>query len=195
VFVSNTAIIDPDVSLGDSVSIWHGTHLRSHVVIGAQTTVGENCYLGVGVSVGSRCKIQNNCQIYEPAEINQGVFIGPNVIFTNDRHPRAINPDFTQKGNVDWKRVGVHIEVGASIGAGSVIVAPVRIGAWAMVAAGSVVVKNVPAFALVVGHPAKQVGWVGRHGVRLLQESEELFVCPASNVRYRLSNSILHEVT
>ncbi len=191
--MSKSANIESEVLLGVDVSIWHGTHVRSHAVIGDHTIVGENCYLGIGVLIGSNCKIQNNCLIYEPAEIGQGVFIGPKVVFTNDRYPRAVNPDLTQKRSVDWKPVGVHIETGASIGAGSVIVAPVRIGAWAMIAAGSVVVKDVPAHALVVGSPAQQIGWVGKHGVRLVEESKDSFICPLSNVRYLLNHLMMSE--
>jgi UDP-2-acetamido-3-amino-2,3-dideoxy-glucuronate N-acetyltransferase len=112
--------------------------------------------------------------VYDPAAIGDGVFIGPGAILTNDRLPRAISPTGELKRADDWDPVGVTVETGASIGAGAVCVAPVRIGAWAMVAAGSVVVRDVPDHALVAGNPARQIGWVGRNGRRMTVDGEVL---------------------
>jgi acetyltransferase-like isoleucine patch superfamily enzyme len=123
--------------------------------------------------------------LYEPAVLGHGVFIGPAVVLTNDEYPRAINSDGTLKSGADWHAVGVHIGDGASIGARSVCVAPVTIGKWALVAAGSVVVKDVPDFALVAGVPAKRIGWVGHEGIPLEKKGENLFVCPKSGRSYR----------
>ena len=110
--------------------------------------------------------------------INEGVFIGPDTIFTNDLHPRAINQDRSRKTEEDWNNEGVKVLYGASIGAGAICVAPVKIGKWSMVAAGSVVTKDVLPFSLVAGVPAKQIGWVGKTGFKLIQKEANLFVCP-----------------
>ena len=120
-----------------------------------------------------------------------GVFIGPAVVLTNDVHPRAVTPDGTLKTGEDWDCVGVTVGAGAAIGARSVCVAPVHIGQWAMVAAGSVVTRDVPDFALVVGSPARQVGWVGRAGVRLVEDAERSWSCPRTGERYHLEDGLL----
>jgi acetyltransferase-like isoleucine patch superfamily enzyme len=129
--------------------------------------IGRGAYLGPGVVVGDRCKIQNHALVYEPAVVADGAFIGPAVVFTNDLNPRAVTPEGRLKSAEDWEPVGVVVEEGASIGARAVCVAPVRIGAWAMVAAGAVVTRDVPAHALVAGVPARQVGWVDEAGNRV----------------------------
>ena len=138
--------------------------------IGRDCIVGRAAYVGPGVRIGDRCKIQNNALVYDPAVIADGVFIGPGAILTNDRLPRAVSPPGELKGADDWDPVGVTIETGASIGAGATCVAPVRVGAWAMVAAGSVVVRDVPDHGLVAGNPARQIGWVGRDGQRMVDD-------------------------
>jgi UDP-2-acetamido-3-amino-2,3-dideoxy-glucuronate N-acetyltransferase len=127
--------------------------------------------------------------VYEPAILEAGVFIGPGVILTNDEYPRAVNPDGSQKSGSDWEAAGVTIRQGASIGAGSLCVAPVEIGAWALVAAGSTVTKNVPAFALVAGVPAKRIRWVGKAGVPLTDEGAGKFICPKTGARYIQSDA------
>ena len=138
--------------------------------------------------MGDACKVQNYALLYEPARLGKGVFIGPAVVLTNDRHPRAINEDGSPKTAADWEPVGVSIGDGASIGARSVCVAPVRIGRWALVAAGSVVTKDVPNYALVAGVPAKRIGWVGEAGLPLIPTADpSLFECPTTGVRYRLT--------
>lgn len=152
--------------------------------------IGKNCYIGVGVQVGDNSKIQNGALVYEPASIGTGVFIGPAVILTNDTFPRSINVDGTVKSASDWLPVGVNVENGASIGAGAVCVAPLNIGEYAMIGAGAVVSKDVGRFALVVGVPAKQVGWVGRAGFPL-QKNGDLFLCPHTGERYLESNGEL----
>lgn len=181
--IDPNASIDPRASLGDGVTVWAGTHVREFAVIGARTTIGQYAYVGPGTNIGSDCKIQNASLLYEPAVIGDGVFIGPRVVFTNDRHPRAITPDGRQKGAEDWDAVGVTVAYGASIGAGAICVAPVRIGEWATVAAGAVVTTDVPDFAVVGGVPAKRLGWVGRAGWPLARDGDE-WVCPATAERY-----------
>jgi UDP-2-acetamido-3-amino-2,3-dideoxy-glucuronate N-acetyltransferase len=191
-FQASSLIESPEL-IHDSVQIWHNSHIRKDVSIGEKTVIGNSVYIGPGVKVGKNCKIQNNAQIYDPAEISDYVFIGPGVVLTNDRNPRATSPDGTPKLSNNWKPVAVKIELGASIGAGSICVAPIRIGSWALVAAGSVVIKDVPNFALVAGVPAKQIAWVGKAGYKL-EVAEDEFKCPQTNIRYHLTNKGLEEI-
>ncbi len=184
--IVESADVSKDATIGDSSSIWHLAQVRENAVIGEGCIVGRGAYIGTGVTMGDHCKIQNYALVYEPARLGHGVFIGPAVVLTNDHNPRAINADGSLKSAHDWELVGVTIEDGASIGARSVCVAPVTIGRWATVAAGAVVTRDVPAFALVAGVPARKIGWVGRAGARLVPDENDpsIFVCPASGARY-----------
>lgn len=192
-FISRTAIISEKSILGSEVKIWDSAQIREGAKIGNNSIIGRNVYIDCNVSIGNNCKIQNSAMIYDSAILHDGVFIGPGVILTNDKNPRAINMDLTLKSVVDWDKVGVEIEEGASIGAGTICVAPIKIGAWSLVGAGSVVVKNVSKFALVVGSPAKQIGWVGRLGKKLDQIDSNIYQCPVSKNRYVLNGTILNE--
>ncbi|MBU6202384.1 MAG: N-acetyltransferase, partial [Acidobacteria bacterium] len=155
------------------------------------TSIGRGAYVGPGVAMGRNCKLQNLALVYEPAVLGDGVFIGPGAVLTNDLFPRAVNPDQTRKTADDWHAVGVTVCDGASIGARAVCVAPVTIGEWAMVGAGAVVVHDVPAHALVVGSPARQIGWVGRAGHRLVEESNGRWRCDATGETYLLVDGIM----
>ena len=172
--ISDDAQVAGDVTIGDGTQVWNLVQIREGARIGAECVIGRGAYIGIGVRLGDRCKIQNNALVYDPAVIGDGVFIGPGAILTNDRLPRAISPTGELKRADDWDPVGVTVDTGASIGAGAVCVAPVRIGAWAMVAAGSVVVRDVPDHALVAGNPARQIGWVGRDGRRMTVDGDAL---------------------
>ncbi len=172
--ISDDAQIAGDATIGDGTQVWNLVQIREGAAIGRDCIVGRAAYVGPGVRIGDRCKIQNNALVYDPAVITDGVFIGPGAILTNDRLPRAVSPSGELKGADDWDPVGVTMETGASIGAGAICVAPVRIGAWAMVAAGSVVVRDVPDHALVAGNPARQIGWVGRDGQRMVDDGGAL---------------------
>lgn len=146
--------------------------------------------------MGDNCKVQNYALVYEPARLGDGVFIGPAVVLTNDTYPRAINADGTIKSAQDWEPVGVTIERGAAIGARSTCVAPVTIGEWATVAAGTVVVKDVPAYALVAGVPARRIGWVGESGIPLVAGDEpQTWVCPRTGARYIETDGTLSKET
>jgi UDP-2-acetamido-3-amino-2,3-dideoxy-glucuronate N-acetyltransferase len=147
--------------------------------------VGRGAFIDAGVVVGDRCKIQNDALVYAPARLADGVFIGPAVVLTNDQYPRAISVEGDLKQASDWDPVGVELGYGASVGARAVCVAPVVIGNWALVAAGAVVVDDVPAHGLVVGVRARRIGWVGRSGHRLESSGEETFVCPVTGETYR----------
>lgn len=182
--IADNADISSDAFLDESVAVWHLAQIRERVELGPRVIVGRGAYLGAGVIVGPDSKIQNHALIYEPASIGRGVFIGPGVILTNDRHPRAVNERMEQKSSSDWERVGVTILDGASIGAGAICVAPIKIGAWSMVAAGSVVIRDVLDHALVAGNPARMIGWVGRSGGRLIRDDGQ-WLCRSTGETYR----------
>ena len=189
--IKPSADVASSAQVAPSARVWHLAQVRENARIGEETIIGRGAYIGEGVRVGARCKIQNYALVYEPASLADGVFVGPAAVFTNDHCPRAINTDGTLKSASDWDRVGVTVEHGAAIGARAVCVAPVRIGAWASVGAGAVVTRDVAPYALVVGVPARRVGWVGEAGVPLLaadeaskEAGERMWVCPASGRRY-----------
>lgn len=198
VTIAPTADVDDRATLGDATTVWHLAQIREHARLGRRCIVGRGAYIGTGVQVGDHCKIQNNALVYEPASLADGVFIGPAVVLTNDTWPRAVNPDGSPKSASDWEPVGVTIEEGASIGARSVCIAPVRVGAWSLVAAGSVVTRDVAAYALVAGNPARRIGWVGRAGVRLERaegQDGEHWTCPQTGERYIETDGTLRPAT
>ena len=178
--IAPTADVDPTAIVGGDSLVWHLVQIRENAHVGPGCILGRGAYIGPGVVVGRNCKIQNYALVYEPAVLEDGVFVGPGVIFTNDEYPRAINADGSRKSAEDWRMVGVMVGTGASIGARAVCVAPVMIGRWALVAAGAVVTTDVPDYAIVAGVPARQIGWVGRAGVPLVEGEDDLFTCPAT---------------
>lgn len=188
------ADVDERASIGAGTLVWHLAQVREGATIGEQCVIGRGAYIGPGVKLGNKCKVQNHALVYEPAIVGDGAFIGPAVVFTNDYFPRAVTPDGELKSGEDWDAVGVVVREGASVGARAVCVAPVTIGRWAMVAAGSVVTKDVPDFALVAGVPARRIRWVGRAGVPLEADGERTFRCPQTGQRYRESGETLAEI-
>jgi UDP-2-acetamido-3-amino-2,3-dideoxy-glucuronate N-acetyltransferase len=193
-FVASSAIISSDAFIGEGAKIWHHVQIRENVKIGKNCVISKSVYIDAGVTILDNVKIQNHASIYAPAYIESGVFIGPNVVLTNDKNPRATNEKGQSKSERDWDKQGVIVREGASLGAGSICVAPVEIGRWAMVGAGSVVVQNLTAFGLYVGVPAKRIGWVGKSGVKLSMLENGLFNCPISNIEYREIDGVLIEV-
>ena len=179
-----SADVDASASIGDGSSVWHLAQVREHAVLGEHCVVGRGAYIGTGVHLGANCKIQNYALVYEPARLGEGVFIGPAAVLTNDTYPRAVTPEGELKSAHDWEPVGVTIERGAAIGARAVCVAPVTIGEWATIAAGAVVTRDVPAYALMAGVPARRIGWVGPSGRRLQEDAPNSWICPATGARF-----------
>lgn len=192
--IADTADVDGLARIGDGTLIWHLAQVRERARIGAGCILGRGSYIGPGVVLGDNCKIQNYALVYEPAVLEDGVFVGPAAVFTNDVFPRAITVDGKRKDADDWDAVGVTVRTGASIGARAVCIAPVTIGAWALVAAGAVVTQDVPDHALVVGVPARRIGWVGRAGMPLESIGDGLFQCPSTGDEYREHNGVLTAV-
>lgn len=192
--ISRLATVSDGVILGEGVKVWDFSKIRENSIIGDHTLIGDYVYIDINVSIGKNCKIQNSALLFDPCVLHDGVFIGPGVILTNDHNPRAISSTGSKKASTDWDKVGVEVFNGASIGAGTVCIAPVKIGNWAMIGAGSVVTKDVPNFALVLGNPARQVGWVGKKGLKLIPLDDSNFLCPVTNEKYSLSKGILSEM-
>lgn len=162
-----TAEVAPDAVLGEGTRIWHQAQVRERASIGEQCIIGKGVYVDAGVRVGARCKIQNGAYLFHGCSIEDGVFVGPGVIFTNDRVPRAITPEGALKSDADWVVGETRVCLGASIGAGAIVLPGVTVGRFAMVAAGAVVSRDVPDHALVVGSPARVKGFVCACGSRL----------------------------
>jgi len=186
-FVHETAIVDQGADVGDGVKIWHFSHIMSNCVIGDKCNIGQNVVISPGVKLGKNVKIQNNVSIYEGVTCDDDVFLGPSMVFTNVTNPRsAVN----RRGQYSKTHVGR----GASIGANATIVCGHDIGNYAFIGAGAVVTKTVPAYALVVGNPAKQLGWVSEYGHRLNFNQAGLAVCEESQQEYKLENNIVSRI-
>jgi UDP-2-acetamido-3-amino-2,3-dideoxy-glucuronate N-acetyltransferase len=192
--IAENAAVSPAAKLRDGVSVWDFSQVREYAAIGDNSIIGSYAYIDANVQIGANCKVQNRALIYDPAIIHDGVFIGPGVILTNDKNPRSVSASGQIKGTADWEKTGVEIFEGASIGAGAICIAPVKIGRWAVVGAGSVVSNPVKDHALVVGNPARQVGWVGYAGIRLKALSDSIFECPKTLTKFELINFELHEM-
>jgi UDP-2-acetamido-3-amino-2,3-dideoxy-glucuronate N-acetyltransferase len=160
VFVHATAEVSPAATIGAGTKIWNHAQVRPDATIGSNCVIGKGVFIDAHVSVGSNCKIQNYVSVFDGVTLADGVFVGPHVCFTNDLQPRAINPDGSLKAADDWTISHTSVGTGAALGANSTIVCGVTIGAWSMVGSGSVVTKDVAPHALVVGNPARQIGWV-----------------------------------
>ncbi len=173
VMIHETATVEEGAVVRKGTKIWHYAHVRSGARIGENCVIGKSVFIDTKVEIGDRCKLQNFANVYQGVSIGNEVFIGPHVTFTNDLYPRAQNPD--------WKILPTTVGDGASIGANATIICGVSIGRYAMVGAGSVVTKDVPEHALVVGVPAEIIGWVCRCGRRIEGQKDEkpsVLLCP-----------------
>lgn len=189
--VHASADVDERAVLGAGTTVWHIAQIREGARLGCHCVVGRGAYVGPGVIIGDNVKVQNYALVYEPARLADGVFVGPAAVLTNDVYPRSVSVTGELKGPADWQALGVVVAEGASIGARAVIVAGVHIGRWALVAAGAVVTRDVPDFALVAGVPAKRIGWVGRAGVTLVRQGESRWQCPQTGELFAESAGLL----
>lgn len=167
-----TADVSPEAKIGKDARIWHQAQVREGAVIGDNCIIGKNVYIDKSVCIGNNCKIQNNSSLYHGAKLEDGVFIGPHCILTNDKLPRAINAKGNVKEDNEWTEKKILIKEGASLGAGVIILPDIIIGKFAMIGAGSVVTKSIPDFGLAYGNPAKLQGYACRCG-RKLEEGKE----------------------
>ena len=180
--IHESAQVHPRAKIGENVRIWNWVQIREDAEIGDNSILSKGVYVDFGVRIGRNVKIQNNVSVYHGVTIEDGVFVGPHVCFTNDKRPRAINPDGTLKGSDDWVVAATTLRYGCSIGANSTITPGVTIGRFAMVGAGAVVTRDVPDHGLVVGNPARLVGHVCACGDRL---TESLF-CARCDKKLRI---------
>ena len=181
-----TAIVDDGARIGDGSRVWHWVHVCAGAVIGKDCSLGQNVYIGNNVVIGNNVKIQNNVSVYDNVTLEDDVFCGPSVVFTNVYNPRsAINRKKEYRDTL--------IKKGATVGANVTLICGITIGAYAFVGAGSVVNKDVANFALVVGVPAKQIGWMSKYGeqVQLPLKGEGDYICPNTGEKYILRNNIL----
>ena len=177
-----TAIIDEGCTIGEGVKIWHFSHIMPNCIIGDKCNIGQNVVISPDVVLGKNVKIQNNVSIYTGVVCEDDVFLGPSMVFTNVINPRsAVN-----RRNEYAKTI---VKKGASIGANATIVCGHDIGEYAFIGAGAVVLNNIPDFALVVGNPAKQIGWMSKLGHKLTFNPEGIAFCPSSNEKYQLLNN------
>lgn len=179
-FVHESAYVDDGVELGEGTKVWHFSHILTRTRIGRNVSIGQNVVAGPDVTVGDNCKIQNNVSLYKGVELEQGVFCGPSCVFTNVLNPRA---EIERKDEFRATRV----RRGATIGANATIVCGNELGEYCMIGAGAVVTKDVPAYALMVGVPARRLGWVSREGEIL----DETLTCPRTGERYVEEGGIL----
>lgn len=171
-FIHPSAEVESDVTIGEDSKIWHLAHIRRGAQLGSECVIGRGVFVDAGVHIGSRVKIQNYVSVFHGVTIEDGVFVGPHVCFTNDMFPRAVNPDMSLKAADDWVLSETLVKAGAAIGANSTIVCGITIGRWAMIGSGSVVTKDVPDYALVVGNPAHIIGYVTASGKRVATAEE-----------------------
>ncbi|MFO7998508.1 MAG: DapH/DapD/GlmU-related protein [Bacteroidales bacterium] len=186
-FHHETAVIDPGCRIGKGTKIWHFTHIMPDCRIGENCNLGQNVVVSPGVVLGDNVKVQNNVSIYTGVVCEDHVFLGPSMVFTNIVNPRSAVVRRDQY-------VRTMVREGATIGANATIVCGIEIGRFSFIGAGAVVIRNVPAYALVVGNPARQIGWMSEYGHRLLFDEKGCAVCPESGKSYALENGIVKQV-
>lgn len=186
-FAHETAVIDDGCEIGEGVKIWHFSHIMPNCQIGDGCNIGQNVVVSPDVILGKNVKVQNNVSIYTGVICDDDVFLGPSMVFTNVTNPRSA----VRRKNQYQK---THVHRGASIGANATIVCGNDIGEFAFIGAGAVVTKDVPAYALVVGNPSRQVGWMSEYGHRLSFDEAGFAVCPESGERYQLRDGRVSKI-
>jgi UDP-2-acetamido-3-amino-2,3-dideoxy-glucuronate N-acetyltransferase len=186
-FAHETAVIDEGCTIGEGTKIWHFSHIMPGAMLGERCNIGQNVVISPEVVLGNNVKVQNNVSIYTGVTCEDDVFLGPSCVFTNVTNPRSAVNRRDEYARTTVKR-------GASIGANATIVCGHDIGEFAFIGAGAVVTKNVPPYALLVGNPARQLGWMSEFGHRLEFDSNGLAVCPESKEKYRLENGKVHKL-
>ena len=188
--IHSTAIVDEGAEIGDGSRVWHFVHVCSGARIGGGVSLGQNVFVGNKVVIGDRCKVQNNVSVYDNVTLEEGVFCGPSMVFTNVYNPRSLIERKDEYRDTLVKR-------GATLGANCTIVCGVTIGEYAFVGAGAVINKDVEPYALMVGVPARQVGWMSEHGeqIPLSTAGEGEYVCPHTGQTYQLSDGTMRLVT
>ena len=186
-FAHPTAVIDDNCTIGEGTKIWHFSHVMSNCIIGKKCNLGQNVVVSPEVVLGNNVKVQNNVSIYTGVICEDDVFLGPSMVFTNVINPRSaiIRRD---------EYMQTLVKKGASIGANATIVCGNNIGEFALIGAGAVVTKEIPAYALVVGNPSKQIGWVSEYGHRLHFDDTGIAVCPESNEKYKLADNKVEKI-
>ncbi|MEP2446767.1 MAG: DapH/DapD/GlmU-related protein [Balneola sp.] len=180
-YIDKTAIVEDRVTIGEGSKIWHWVHVISGAVLGENCVLGQNVFVGGKARLGNNVRVQNNVSIYDEVILENDVFCGPSMVFTN-----VINPRSHVQRKSEYKKTLVR--QGASIGANATIICGNEIGAYAFIGAGSVVTKPVPSFALIVGNPGKQIGWVSRAGIRLDFDKNHIAICEETLDEYKLEN-------
>lgn len=188
-----TAEVSDLAEIGPGTRIWNHCQVREHAHIGRNCILSKDVYVDAGVRIGNNVKIQNGISVYHGVRLEDGVFCGPHMVFTNDRLPRAINPDGSLKAGDDWALSETVVKTGASIGAGAIIVCGITIGQWAMIGAGAVVTRDVPDYGLVYGNPARLHGFVSPYGPKLIVTKETAggvrMRCPQSGLEFVIPHS------
>lgn len=187
IYVHPSAIVDEGCTIGEGSKIWHFCHLMSGSVIGKKCSLGQNVMVATGVALGNNVKVQNNVSIYEGVVCEDDVFLGPSMVFTNITNPRSA---IVRRGQ--YAKTTVH--KGATIGANATIVCGHDIGEFAFIGAGAVVTKHVKPYALMVGNPARQIGWMSEYGHRLNFDANNIATCPESKEKYKLENGQIHKI-
>ena len=182
VTIHPSAIVDAGAKIGKGSRVWHFVHVCSGATIGERCSLGQNVFVGNRVTIGNNVKIQNNVSVYDNVTLEDDVFCGPSMVFTNVINPRSA----IERKN---EYLDTRVKQGATLGANCTVVCGVTIGRHAFVAAGAVVTKDVPDYALMMGVPARQAGWMGEHGERLVQKDSKTFECPATGRKFVLSEA------
>ncbi|MBE7552708.1 MAG: N-acetyltransferase [Anaerolineales bacterium] len=199
-YIHPSAEVSAEAIIGAGTRIWHQAQVRQGAQIGSECIIGKGVYIDFDVVIGNRCKLQNGVYVYHGATLEDGVFLGPGVMLLNDKNPRAINPDGALKSDADWQVSPTYIGYGAGVGGGAVILPGVSVGKWAIIGSGAVVTRNIPAYGLAYGNPARLAGFVCPCGQRLLpaatqpedQENIRLF-CSHCQQEVTIPEAVFHQ--